>query len=73
MRGSSTTFFAKIFRSAAVAQLVEYLIRNETVGGSIPLCGTNIKSSSDDFFRFWLKNCKALITDSHSVKKGYEK
>ena len=52
MRGSRVHVFDKIVTGAAVAQLVEYLIRNETVGGSIPLCGTIIKSSLDDFFLF---------------------
>ena len=28
-------------RVAAIAQLVEHIIRNDGVGGSIPSCGTN--------------------------------
>ena len=31
---------------AGIAQSVEQLIRNEKVGGSIPLSGTNINQSS---------------------------
>ena len=38
----------RFVRGAAIAQLVEHVIRNDGVGGSIPSCGTN------DFNDLWL-------------------
>ena len=36
----------RVSRFAAIAQLVEHVIRNDGVGGSSPSCGTNLQIRS---------------------------
>jgi len=46
--------------SAAIAQLVEHVIRNDGVGGSSPSCGTNAQDRSQDSFPI----SKVLLTNT---------
>jgi hypothetical protein len=59
-RGCLQTWLASR-NAAAIAQLVEHLIRNEGVGGSNPSCGTNLFNTLEDLFVGLCTTCALAI------------
>ncbi len=56
--------------SAAIAQLVEHVIRNDGVTGSSPVCGTSFLSPPVSIFLFLVVPMRGLVTAAAHARIG---